>query len=355
MEPRKALALLSEFRTGTTRSAATDTSLFGARQFDNSVAVFDAATNTVVATIMTGVSVSGLGIDTQTGTTYVSDFVTRGRLFAIEPDGKVSIIEVSQLRPGFGVPGQVEVDERSSRIYVISSNSSGGSGGIPPLIALDRTTRALVATLKPEEWVFGSPQALAIDERRNLLYVAASSDSTNRVLVFDGTKLSEDTRVSAALLANITVGREDNTELAQGIAVDAEGRVSPNPAQAILGVIPIKLLPAANIPVVADYSSRELAFNPEQGLLYGVTKSSAPFREGFISVINSALVIDANRKFIDTPHRDVSGALNSLIATLPAGIDPEFIVVDPSPSRNRVAVTNQSLGALSVLQGLSIR
>jgi hypothetical protein len=70
-----------------------------------------------------------------------------------------------------------------------------------------------------------------------------------------------------------------------------------------------------------------------------------------VSVIDSGQVIDANRNFINAPHPVVQGALRSLIATLPAGIDPTFIAVDAT--RNRVVVTNQSLAALSVLPGLS--
>ena len=41
------------------------------------------------------------------------------------------------------------------------------------------------------------------------------------------------------------------------------------------------------------------------------------------------------------------------MATIPAGVDPKFIALDTL--RNRVVVSNQSLGALSILQGLSRR
>ena len=275
------------------------------------------------------------------------------------------------------------MDEANGRLYVISPNSTGGAAGIPPLIALDRGTGELAAALEPQEWQFGPPQALAIDARRNLLYIAASSRTTNRLLVFDSTRLRGNTGVNAALLADLVVGLQDSTELAQGVAVDVErnliyvtrcghvlgrgcetGRsalivvrgpeldaatrtllrapavVATIPGigvpygggqhgialdlesnliyvagasgciigsncrengqgfgstditvldgfrMAVLGVIPIKLLPGANIPVTADYSSLELAFNATERLLYVVTKSSAPFTEGFISVID---------------------------------------------------------------------
>ena len=82
-----------------------------------------------------------------------------------------------------------------------------------------------------------------------------------------------------------------------------------------------------------------------------VTQSSAPFSEGFISVINGNRMIDGDRNLIAVPHPDVSGALTSLLAGIPVGIDPSFISVDEK--NNRVVVTNQALGALSVLQGLS--
>jgi hypothetical protein len=103
---------------------------------------------------------------------------------------------------------------------------------------------------------------------------------------------------------------------------------------AVLGVIPIKLLPGANIPVTRDYNSLELAFNATERLLYVVTKSTAPFTEGFISVVDGNRVIDGARNFIATPHPSLSGALASLMATIPAGVDPEFIALDTP--RNRV-------------------
>jgi hypothetical protein len=83
-----------------------------------------------------------------------------------------------------------------------------------------------------------------------------------------------------------------------------------------------------------------------------VTDFGPQFSEGFISVIDSKLVIDASRNFITTPHPDEPASLISLIAILPAGIDPAFIALDTT--NNRVMVTNQSLGALSVLRGLTV-
>jgi YVTN family beta-propeller protein len=422
--------------------------LFGARHFDSSALVFDLARHGLVADILLGIAVRGLDVDVQTGVIYGSDFSTRGRIFAIMPDGEVLIGDLNPLRPDLGVPGQVEVDEATGRLYVISPNSTGGAAGIPPLIALNRGTGELAAALEPQGWEFGAPQALAIDARRNLLYIAAT---TNRLLVFDGTRLQGNTEVNAALLADLVAGSQDNTELVQGVAVDAEqnlvyvtrcgyvqgggcgetgrsalivvrgpeldaatrtlvrapavvatlpgvgltyggGRrdialdlqsnliyvagapgcivgsncrengqgfgstditVVDGSRMAVLGVIPIKRLPGVNIPITADYSSLELAFNATERLLYVVTKSSAHFTEGLISVIDGNRVIDGARSFITTPHPNLSGALASLMATIPAGVDPQFIALDTL--RNRVVVSNQSLGALSILQGLSRR
>jgi len=342
---------------------------------------------------------------------------------------------------------------------VLSPNSSGGSAGLPPLVAFDRISNALVATLLPGEWVYGFPRSMAVDQSRNLLYLVASSANTNRVIVLDGTRLQGDTQLHDALVGDpVVVGLEDGSELAMAVAVDAarnliyvtrcalsgceqprnalvvlrgaeidldtrallhapekvteipeigvqygggrreivldpdrtliyvagafgsvghgegfgstditvldglkivdaQGQVSPSPAEAVLGVIPIKVLPGPDgeplIPIVGDFSSREMAFNAEQGFLYVVTKSSIPFEEGFVSVINSALVIDAQRSFNRTERTDAPGALSSLIATIPVGLDPTFVAVDPDPGRNRVMVTNQAPGALTVLQGLS--
>ena len=439
-----------------------NTLLFGASRYDNDVKVFDLASNRMLeSTIQTGASVNGLAVDTATGTTYVSDFLG-DKLFAVSLTGDSETVPLRDL--GFHAPGQVQVDETRGRIYVLSPNSTGGASGLSPLLALQRTTHTLAAILKPHEWGFDFPQALAIDERRNLLYIVASSRRTNKLVVLDGTRFAGQTDVNQALVTHITVGPEDGTELAQGVAVDAErnliyvtrvslangcdpncnalvvlrgpefdvrtrtlqraphivatipgiglqygggrrnmaldparqllyvtgafdclsgsicakngsgfgstaltvldalqivdaaGQVTPNPAQAVLGVIPIKVFPGPDgqplIPIVADYNSPELAFNTDTGLLYVVTRSSAPFKEGLTAVINGALVLDAERHFLDVPHAAVPGALRAQIATIPVGLEPGFIAVDVL--RNRLAVTNQSPATLSVLRGLSI-
>ena len=100
------------------------TLLFGAYRYDNSVTVFDVATNTKKADIFTGVSAHGLAVDPQIGNTYVSDDSTRGRLFVIDREGKFTAIDLSTLGVAFGVPGQVEVDETNGRIYIISPKAS---------------------------------------------------------------------------------------------------------------------------------------------------------------------------------------------------------------------------------------
>jgi DNA-binding beta-propeller fold protein YncE len=223
----------------------TRTLLFGADRYDNSVTVFDVATNTKKADIFTGVSAHGLAVDPQIGNTYVSDYSTRGRLFVIDREGKFTAIDLSTLGVAFGVPGQVEVDETNGRIYIISPNAGLS---ISPFIALDRETRELGGILEPDEWTFGWPGTLGIDEGRNLLYLSASS---NRLLVFDGAKFFENTRVNDALVANIVIGREDGTELAGGVAVDANGHilVVDRFFQAIVGVLqtsrpyPTRLMP----------------------------------------------------------------------------------------------------------------
>jgi hypothetical protein len=184
---------------------------------------------------------------------------------------------------------------------------------------------------------------IAVDPHRHLLYITGVFDAisgsvehgngvgfgTTAITVLDGLKI-----------------------------VDAQGQVTPDPAAAVLGVLRLKVLRDANgeplVPIeTVDYSSPELAFNAAEGLLYALTTPVAPFREGFISVLNSRLVLDANRNFNTTPHPLVPEAPQALIATLPAGIEPTFLAVDTG--RNRVAVTNQSLGALSILRGLSVR
>jgi DNA-binding beta-propeller fold protein YncE len=424
-----------------------NTLLFGARRYDNRVAVFDLTNNTPVGEITTGVSVRGLAVDPQTGIAYMSNWLQENaELFAIDPSGAVS---TSDLSAAIATPGQVEVDETNGRIYIVSTNSTGGAAGIAPLIALYLASGALAATLEPAEWVYFFPGLLGVDKGRNLLYISTSS---NRLVLLDGARLSGNTSVSHAHLWEVVVGQEDGTEGAQGVVVDAarnliyvtrfsnvnrggdparnalvvlqgpdfdvatrtlrrppqvvaeipniglnygggrreialdldrnliyvgglfggspqvtvldgskivdaQGQVTPNPAEALLGIIPIRALPSgetSDIPIDPNllYNVAEIAFTAAEGLLYVVAKANAPFTEGFLAVINSRRVIDGDRHFIRTPHPEEPETWISLIATIPAGVDPQFVTVDTR--RNRVLVTNQSLGALSVLRGLSV-
>jgi YVTN family beta-propeller protein len=432
-----------------------NTLLFAASRFDNAVTVFDLATNAVVEQINTGVSVGGVAVDPQTGTTYVSDFLG-DELFVVDPDGALETFRLFDLAR-FEAPGQVEVDATNNRIYILSTASL-------PLIALDRANPAmLAATLEAEEGVPTPLNTLALDETRNLLYLTASSRGEepgrtliNRLLVLDGAQLQGNTPVSMALLTQAIIGLEEigsanEEEFVQGLAVDTarnliyvarcslfiggcdpsrnalvvlrgaeldttartllrapqvvttipniglnfggghhdialdmernliyvtgtfadvgktltgitvidgfkivdeQGQVTTNPAGAILGIIPITMLGDLRIPSIAGFTSVDMAFNAAKDLLYVVSASNAFFSEGFISVINSNAVIDVNagRNFITTPHPTEPATLLSLIATIPAGIDPEFIAVDSA--RNHVVVSNQSRGALLVLQGL---
>ena len=239
----------------------------------------------------------------------------------------------------------VAVDAARNLIYVTRCGlfTGGCEPGRNALVVLrgaefDPATRALlrvpevIAEISPIGLTFGGGRrAMALDPQRNLIYVAGAFGSIG---------------------AGAGFGSTDVTVLDGLQIVDAQGQVTPNPAAAILGIIPIKVLDDL-IPIVADYSSPEIAFNAEEGLLYVVTRSTAPFTEGFLAVINSALVLDANRNFVMTPHPDEPTTLISLIATIPAGLEPEFVAIDTT--RNRVIVSNQSPGALLVLQGLSVR
>ena len=244
-------------------------------------------------------------------------------------------------------------------------------------------------------------QGIAVDEERNLIYVTrysftelGSSSSRNALIVIRGPEIDIMLRIvrrKPVLISRITdisleygggrreialdirpgqnliyvsgaygsvaddegFGTVDVTVLDGYRIVNERGRAMLNPQPAVLGVIPVKVFPDYNgdpiIPIVSDYSSREISFNGVSGLLYVVTKPSAPFSEGFISVINGNRVLDSGRNLVDTAHPEVSGALSSLMAGIPVGNDPSFISVDEK--NNRVVVTNQAVGALSVLQG----
>jgi hypothetical protein len=248
---------------------------------------------------------------------------------------------------GTELAGGIAVDAERNLIYVGNFGSLSGCDPCRNALVvvrgpeLDDTTRTVLR--KPEVVAEvpgiglnydggGSHHNIILDLERNLIYVAGAYGSVGAGEGFGG--------VDITVLDGLKI-------------VDAQGQVTPNSAEAILGTIPIKMLGNLDIPITSDFGSTDMAFNAEESLLYVVTASAARSSEGFISVINSDLVINDNRGFNSKPHPDEPGARISLIATLPAGIDPQFIALDTA--HNRVMVSNQSLGALSVLQGLTMR
>jgi DNA-binding beta-propeller fold protein YncE len=250
----------------------------------------------------------------------------------------------------------VAVDVERNLIYVtrFSDVASGGDPARSALVVLrgpevDVATRTLrsrpqvVAEIPNLGLPYGGGRReIALDPDRQLIYVTGQfaciggSDCVDNGQGFDPT--------------NITV--LDALKI-----VDAQGQIVPNPERAVLRVIPTRgPLGATGAPVIppGNSFSPEIAFNRDNGLLYVVTRFAASFTEGFLSVIDGTRVIDENtRNFITTPHPTVRGALVSQIAILPAGLDPQFIVVDPA--RHRVVVTNQSPGGLSIFQEPSTR
>jgi len=243
------------------------------------------------------------------------------------------------LEDGTELAGGVAVDAERNLIYV---------GNFGSLSGCDPCRNTLVVVRGPElddtRTVLRAPEVVAeipgiglnydgggshhniiLDLERNLIYVAGAYGSVGAGEGFSG--------VDITVLDGLKI-------------VDAQGQVTPNSAEAILGTIPIKMLGNLDIPITSDFRSTDMAFNAEESLLYVVTASVAPSSEGFISVINSDLVINDKREFNSKPHPDEPGALISLIATLPAGIDPQFIALDTT--HNRVMVSNQLLGALTV-------
>jgi hypothetical protein len=242
------------------------------------------------------------------------------------------------LEDGSDLAQSVAVDAERNLIYVTRFNATNLAHHAlvvlqgPDFDVATRTLRRppqVVAEIPVSGVQFRQDQAprreIALDLARNLIYVGGVVGGQPRITVLDGLKI-----------------------------VDAQGRVTPNPAEALLGVIPIRALPGSDIRInpLLDYSVAEIAFTEAEGLLYAVTHTNAAFTEGFLAVIHSRLVIDGVRNFISTPHPEEPETLISLIATIPAGVDPAFVTVDDT--RNRVAVTNQSPGALLIFRGLSV-
>ena len=319
-----------------------------------------------------------------------------GRIYVVSPNharppgaGSRHPRRAGHRGPGPGSGYTLAVDARTNLLYV----STSGVVQAPLLRVFDGVTFAPLAEVPFGR--AGNPEgghAVAVDEERNLIYVIRFSDCclTSALVVVRGPEFDAITRtlrsppkvvaeiphLNIASLRNgirqIALDMEHNLIYVVGSfqpsdptditvldgykIIDAQGQIVPNPERAVLGVIKLRgPLGSDGAPVIphGDSDTLEIAFNRVTRLLYVVTKFTPSFTEGFLSVIDGTQVIDRARNFISQPHPTVHGALVSQIAILPAGLDPEFVAVDPA--RKRVIVTNRSPGALSIFQELSAR
>jgi YVTN family beta-propeller protein len=344
--------------------------------------------STVAAVELNIAGPSQVEVDEVNGRLYVVSHPNQGVLLALDRATHAELATVD-LGPAFGFT--LAVDPRANLLYV----STSGVDQPPLLRVFDGVTFALLA-----EVPFGRADnlegghAVAVDEVRNLIYVIRTSNvarggdpARNALVVVRGPEFDAATRTVrrephvVAEIPNLNLplydrqiaidperqlvyvvgsfqgfGSTDVTVLDGYRIVDRQGQVVPNPERAVLGGIPMRgPLGRDGAPVIppGNYVSPEIAFNRATGLLYVVTRFAGFFTEGFLSVIDGTQVIDSAGNFVTQPHPTVRGALVSQIAILPAGLDPEFVAVDPD--RQRVVVTNQSLGALSIFQELSAR
>jgi DNA-binding beta-propeller fold protein YncE len=355
------------------------TLLFGANRYDNSVTVFNLATNEVAESIWTGVTVGGLAVDTQTGTTYVSDWLS-DRLFVIDSSGeKPQPIDLWR-EYDFFAPYQVEVDETNDRIYLLSTGST-------PLIVLDRTQEQ-VATLG--SGMFDRRKTLGIDEHRNLLYIATASRIYNRLLVFDGTKLLEDTDPNNALVANIVIGLEDGTELAGEVAVDAErnfiyvancGLFSGgcDPSRNALVVVRgpeldevtrtvlrapevVTEVPGIGLHYWKDRGGyRGIALDPQRNLIYVPGVDSIGVSGGFVSrgitVLDGFKIVDAQGQVVPNPTAAILGTIpfqmRTMLDNLAIPITSDFGLERWCSTQQKVCYTWSPTSVRSLAKGLS--
>jgi YVTN family beta-propeller protein len=269
------------------------------------VSVIDAATDTVTATIPVsgGGGAGAIVADPAAGAVYVAG--GNGVLVIDAATSKVTAtIALS------GGAGAMSVDPAAGAIYAVT----GEEGPRGTVSVIDTATNKVTATIS----VSPDPVAVAVDPAVGTVYVANQRDPDE-----DGTVSVIDAATNT-VTATITVG-----QLPEGMAVD------PVAGTVYVASGPMSVIDAATSTVTAtipeDNGPDAVAVDPAAGTVY-LANTNYTERTGF-SDGGTVSVIDA--------------ATGDVAATVPVGIDPTAVAVDPAT--HAVYVANAGSGTVSVI------
>lgn len=308
-EPRPVVATISLTQSSITRISANPLTqrVYADLEDVSGIAVIDATTNTVLATISTAGYHSGIAVDPTTNRIYIA------QQFA----GTVRVIDGADNRVLADLPvpglvhtvGDVAVDPVTQRLYVIRTNNND-------VAVFDTTTDTFLDAIP-----FGPPSApgcpsvpcrglgMAVNPATNRIYVVDAA--TSQVVVIDG--------ASRTVIARASVGKTPQ-------------RISVNPV--------------TNLVYVTDTHDGSVAVI--DGTSYRVV-ATIPVGAGPSGIVVNP---DTNRVFVaNSESKTVSiidGASNLVIATVPLDAPASFAAL--MPGSGRIYVTGGEAHTIKVIE-----
>jgi YVTN family beta-propeller protein len=377
--------------------------------FDNSVAVLDGASDSILTNIKLGLGLSSIAINPETNNLYVG---TRGDQGGVQSHS-VMVVDLASRTIIRSIPVMASIPEEYTEVYgdpypIFASPVNGLTVDASENRVYVSTGRVL---LNPQELWFGTAGLLVFDgtenttiaslDRNEELVAAAINTETNRMYVSSllfGGPLAEFPEPPPGVLVTgpgeatglLLVIDTNDYSAVETIPFDSQPvTASPKGGIAALGAIAVN--PKTNLIYVAnpqgsvsvidgttnsvsntlDIVACSLAVNPDtNGIFVGICDSDFGADPDRVTIIDGAtdavlasitvgnhpsaiaVNVNTNRVYVANRGSDtvsvIDGHTNRVIATLDVGVQPVDIAVDPTT--NRIYVANSKSDTITVIE-----
>lgn len=367
-----ALSVVDPIKLGTTLNGLgsvainpTTNRIYSLVAFDNSVAVIDGASDSILANIKLGLGLSSIAINPETNHLYVG---TRGDKGEVQSQS-VMVVDLASRTISRSIPVMVSIPEEYAEVY----------GDLYPIFA-------------------GPVNGLTVDASRNRVYVSTGRVLLNphelwfgtaALLVLDGT---ENTTIASLARSEEPVAAAINTETNRlyisslsfggpllepppGVLVTGPGEatglvlVIDTNDHSVIETIPFDSQPVTTSQKGGIATLGAIAVNPKTNLIYVANpQGSVSVIDGTTNSVSNTLDIaacslavnpDTNRIFVGICDSDfgagpdkvmvIDGATDAVLASITVGNHPSAIAVNVNT--NRVYVASRGSDSVSVIDG----
>jgi YVTN family beta-propeller protein len=143
---------------------------------NNRISVINGKINKTIASVLVGHSPSDLVVNPNSNRVYVSN-ASDNTVSVIDGKTNKVITNIVLWNAKVIQTGQIALNSATNRVYTISQDSSV----LHPVFVIDGNSNRVAARLDA-----CTPESIAVDQSRNLFYVATSSLCPDNIWVFDG-------------------------------------------------------------------------------------------------------------------------------------------------------------------------